>query len=144
MNIGNVYHIVIRMIVRIWKAIFYLFSAFMLYAFIAVCIHFLMNALGASGKTIDVTLIIFTGLVILYVIGKTYYLISTWLKKHRHSDLDDLNAQRQQNAQNTTQAQNQTRVDPTGNYPSKSNDTTYINSNRQKPIEPVKAGNFRW
>ena len=92
MDIKSALKAFVDMLARIWKVIFQIFSATTLYAVIAVCINFLMEALGVSGNTIDAILILFTGLVILYIIVKACYLVSTWLKKRRGSETNDKNA----------------------------------------------------
>ena len=86
MNIKSTFKAFFGMLARMWKALFYIFSAFMLYAVIAVGIHLIMNALGASGKAIDATLIVFSVLVALYVMGKGCYCISRWLRGSRHHE----------------------------------------------------------
>ena len=77
-----------------WKTIFCLFSAVMLYAFIAVCIHLIMDAMGASGEVIDAALVVFTCLAAIYAIGKSYHVISRWMRNRRHPLLDDKDNQR--------------------------------------------------
>ena len=93
MNVKNTFQAFFGMLARMWKALFYTFSAFMLYAVIAVGIHLIMNALGASGKAIDATLIVFSVLVALYVMGKGCYCISRWLRGSRHPEQEELDTQ---------------------------------------------------
>ena len=97
MNIYNAWKTITHTQAIIWKAIFCLFSAVMLYAFIAVCIHLIMNALGASGKAIDDALVAFTCLAAVYAIGKCYHVISRWMSNRRHALLDNENDRRKQN-----------------------------------------------
>lgn len=87
MNVKNTLKAFFGMLARMWKALFYIFSAFMLYAVIAVGIHLIMAALGASGKAIDATLIVFSVLVVLYVIGKAYYCIFRWLRGREYDSI---------------------------------------------------------
>ncbi len=94
MNINNAWITITHALARIWKAIFYLFSAVMLYAFIAVSIHFILNALGTSRKAIDAALVAFTCLAVIYAIGKSYHVISRWMSNRRHPLVDDKDNQR--------------------------------------------------
>ena len=94
MNIKKAWNTITHALARIWRAIFCLFSAVMLYAFIAVCIHIIMDALGASGEAIDAALVVFTCLVAIYAIGKSYHVIFRWMRNRRHPLLDDKDNQR--------------------------------------------------
>ena len=93
MNIKEAWNTIIHALARIWKGIFCLFSAVMLYAFIAVCIYLIMDAMGASGEAIDAALVSFTCLVAIYAIGKSYHVISRWMRNRRHPLLDEKNKQ---------------------------------------------------
>ena len=94
MNIKKTWKTITHALARIWKGIFWLFSAVMLYTLIAVCIHLIMDALGASGEAIDAALVVFTCLVAIYAIGKSYHVISRWMRNRRHPLLDDKDNQR--------------------------------------------------
>lgn len=94
MNIKKAWKTITHALARIWKAIFSLFSAVMLYAFIAVCIHLIMDAMGANGEAIDAVLVVFTCLAAIYAIGKSYHVISRWMRNRRHSLLEDKDNQR--------------------------------------------------
>ena len=94
MNIKKACKTFTHALARIWKGIFWLFSAVMLYTLIAVCIHLIMDALGASGEAIDAALVVFTCLAAIYAIGKSYHVISRWMRNRRHSLLEDKESQR--------------------------------------------------
>ena len=94
MNIKKACKTFTHALARIWKAIFCLFSAVMLYAFIAVCIHIIMDAMGTSGEAIDAALVVFTCLAAIYAIGKSYHVIFRWMRNRRHPLLDDKDNQR--------------------------------------------------
>lgn len=94
MNIKKAWKTFTHTLARMWKIIFCLFSAVMLYAFIAVCIHLIMDAMGANGEAIDAVLVVFTCLAAIYAIGKSYHVISRWMRNRRHSLLEDKDNQR--------------------------------------------------
>ena len=141
-----------RAVGKVIYALFYLFSACTLILFIIWITRIIMGVFDASITAKDYTSYGILAMVGLYIVGKTYYVLSTWKKRRLKAKEDALNEEMNQGRD--TAVTTDTRF-PTGQGLS-NNEQTAPHDNRQRPVAflknrrnlppapPVKAGNSRW
>ena len=145
MNITNAFKTLGRALAKFIGAIFYLFSACTLVLFIAFCLRGIMRWCGANDRTIEISLYVFAGFVAIYIIGKIYYFIYTWVNKRKKAKeealIDELNKDHYDERTATTPESTTTLLMPT-KKPSIFN--RFIPKKKLPPVEPQKAGNSHW